>query len=275
AMGRNGEDMTERTRAGAQVMSTPLVAACGGDDELGALTSPAAALVGGGEEPRDPPSVSGRSPFLVGMTGAAGVAVTVGAVQVLITARTVLVLIGLALFIAVGLQPVVVWLVRRGAPGWVAVGAVCVSLLGATGGFLAAAIPLLVSQSRGFVAQAPTFLQTVSSHASFLGRLNDRFQVQQGIQHALSDGSALLGGVLGAGVVVLNVLGSTFVVLVLTVYFLSALPRLREGMHRLVPGSRRPRVIALSDEIVARVGAYVLGKAIIAAIGGALTFVWL
>jgi hypothetical protein len=41
-----------------------------------------------------------RSPFFVGMTGAAGVAVTYGLIQLIIAARAVLILIGLALFIA-------------------------------------------------------------------------------------------------------------------------------------------------------------------------------
>ena len=44
---------------------------------------------------------------MIGMTAASGVAVTYGLVEVFIRARAVLVLIGLALFIAVGLDPVV------------------------------------------------------------------------------------------------------------------------------------------------------------------------
>jgi len=203
------------------------------------------------------------------------VAVTLGIVEVLVSARAVLVLIGLALFIAVGLQPVVTWLLRRGVPRWAAVTAVCVGLLGVTGGFLAAAIPALVTQASGFVTQAPTYLHALSDHASFLGELNDRFHVQQSIQQTLGDGGVVLGGVVGAGVAVLNAVGSTVVVLVLTVYFLAALPRLRAGMHRLVPRSRRARVTVLSDEIAVRVGGYVLGNAAISVIAGVLTFGWL
>ena len=56
--------------------------------------------------------VNKRSPFLIGMMAAAGVAVTYGAVELVIRARAVLVLIGLALFIAIGLDPVVAWLTR-------------------------------------------------------------------------------------------------------------------------------------------------------------------
>jgi hypothetical protein len=60
--------------------------------------------------------VNKRSPFFIGMTAAAGVAVTYGLVELVIRARSVLVLIGLALFIAIGLDPVVAWLTRRLLP---------------------------------------------------------------------------------------------------------------------------------------------------------------
>jgi len=84
-----------------------------------------------------------------------------------------------------------------------------------------------------------------------------------------------VGGVLGAGVVVLDALGSTLVVIVLPVYFLAALPRLRAGLYRLVPHSRRPRAILIGDEIASRVGGYVLGNLVVSLIAGTLTFIWL
>ncbi len=57
-----------------------------------------------------------RSPLFIGMAGAAGVAITIALVELATRARSVLVLIGLALFIAAGLDPVVSWLTRRRVP---------------------------------------------------------------------------------------------------------------------------------------------------------------
>src|ERR1700710_2892623 len=54
-----------------------------------------------------------RSPFFVGMTAAAGVAVTYAIIQALLGAQSVLILIGLAMFLAVGLEPAVAFLTRR------------------------------------------------------------------------------------------------------------------------------------------------------------------
>jgi hypothetical protein len=61
--------------------------------------------------------INKRSPFMIGMTAAFGVAVAYGVVELFIRARSVLIIIGLAAFIAAGLDPVVGWLVRRRIPG--------------------------------------------------------------------------------------------------------------------------------------------------------------
>jgi predicted PurR-regulated permease PerM len=59
----------------------------------------------------------------------------------------VLVLIGLALFLAIGLEPAVSLLARRKVPRWAAVITVLVASLAVVGGFLAAAIPPLARQA--------------------------------------------------------------------------------------------------------------------------------
>ena len=74
---------------------------------------------------------------------------------------------------------------------------------------------------------------------------------------------------------VFSALSSTLIVIVLTVYFVADLPRIRANLYRLVPHSRRPRAILLGDEIFAKVGGYVLGNALISLIAGVLTFAFL
>jgi predicted PurR-regulated permease PerM len=62
-------------------------------------------------------------------------------------------------------------------------------------------------------------------------------------------------------------------VLVLTIYFMAAFDRIREAGYSLVPASRRNRVRLLTDEILAKVGAYMVGALAIAVVAGASTFV--
>ena len=238
----------------------------------------AAARIRTEEYPRGLPgrALNGRSPFLVGMSAAAGVAVTVGLVEMIITARAVLVLIGLALFLAIGLEPAVSVLTRRWLPRWAAVLTVMVAGLGVVGGFLTAAIPPLVHQATQFIAQTPTMLTRLQSHNSLLGQLNNRFHLQQRLQQTFSgDASGLVNGLLGAGQVVMGALASGLILLVLTVYFVVDLPRIRATLYRLVPHSRRPRAILLGDAIFAKIGGYVLGNLLISLVAGILTFTFL
>jgi len=95
--------------------------------------------------------VNRRSPFFVGMAAAAGVAVTYGLVELLIHARSVLVLIGLALFIAAGLDPAVNWLTRRRLPRWAAVIVILLVLAAVIAGFVASAVPPLTAQVTALV----------------------------------------------------------------------------------------------------------------------------
>ena len=62
------------------------------------------------------PRFNWRSPFLIGMTATAGVAVTVALIWLFLQAGSVLVLIGLSLFLAVGMEPAVSWLVDAPVP---------------------------------------------------------------------------------------------------------------------------------------------------------------
>jgi predicted PurR-regulated permease PerM len=75
--------------------------------------------------------------------------------------------------------------------------------------------------------------------------------------------------------VVFNALSSTAIGAVLIVYFVADLPRIRTTLYRLVPNSRRPRAILLGDEILAKVGGYVLGNLLTSLIAGTLTFTFL
>ena len=217
-----------------------------------------------------------RSPFFIGMAGAAGVAITIALLELVIRARSVLELIGLALFIAAGLDPVVSWLTRRRVPRWAAVVIVLLALAGAIGGFIAAAIPPLTEQTSNLISALPHYAHALQNHNSELGRLNAKYHLQQHLSHLLATrGSALVGGVLGAGELVLGTLTSTLVVIVLVVYFLAGMLQIKQFFYRLAPRSRRARVILLGDEIFTKVGGFVLGNVATSVITGLGTYLWM
>ena len=202
--------------------------------------------------------------------------VTIALVELVIKARSVLVLIGLALFIAAGLDPVVTWLTRHRMPRWAAVVTVLLGVLVVIGGFLAAAIPPLAAQTSKLIAELPHYAHTLQDHNSQLGRLNMKYHIEQRLSHLLATrGSSLVGGVLGAGALVLGALASTFAVIVLVVYFLAGMPRIKVSADRagaaLPPGQSDPD---RDRDLHPKAGGFVLGNMVTSVIAGLGTYLW-
>jgi predicted PurR-regulated permease PerM len=220
--------------------------------------------------------VNRRSPFMIGLMAAFGVAVAYGLIELVLKSRSVLILIFLAFFIAAGLDPLVGWLVRHRVPRWAAVVIVIVGVLAVVGGFLAAAIPPLASEATSLAHQVPHYLHDLQNRNSQLGKLNVKYHVQDRLTKLLTSGSgSLVGGVIGAGQLVIGTVSEILAIGVLSIYFLIGLPQIKLFFYRMVPHSRRPRAILIGDEIFAKVGGYMLGSFITAVIAGFGTYIWL
>jgi predicted PurR-regulated permease PerM len=211
-----------------------------------------------------------RSPFYLGAMAALGAALAAGVVYLVIVAADMLVLVGLGFFIGVGLQPTVAWLTRRGLPRAASVTAVALGMLVLLAGFLVALIMPLLEGTGRLTRRITAYLGDLGDPHSTLGRLNQRF-------HLVAQARSLIGGgsTTEMAAMVVKVSGSVLIVLVLSVYFLADLPRIRRTLYRLVPAHRRPRVILLGDEVFDKVACYLLGNALISLIAGTVTFVWL
>ncbi|MEV0466991.1 AI-2E family transporter [Nocardia tengchongensis] len=217
-----------------------------------------------------------RSPFMIGMAGAAGVAVTYGAILAVVAVGQVLILIAIALFLAIGLEPAVSWLVRPWFPRWAAVTVVFVVAIGLFAGFLAAAIPPLVNQGGALIHHAPDYVDHLAKRYPAVGALDNRFHLRDKFANSVdSSPGNLAGGLVNAGQRVFSIVSGTVIVAVLTGYFMANFVQVRASIYRLFPRSRRPRAILIGDEIFAKVGGYILGNLLISLITAVLTFVWL
>jgi predicted PurR-regulated permease PerM len=102
----------------------------------------------------------------------AGVTVTYAAVRVLASMSSMLVLIGVAFFLALGLEPAVSWFVKRTLPRWAAMTLVFVIFLALTGAFTAAAIPPLAQQAGESTRHRTTFNRPRTIHRPSAGSTN-------------------------------------------------------------------------------------------------------
>ncbi|MFG2076120.1 AI-2E family transporter [Nonomuraea maritima] len=219
----------------------------------------------------------GRSPFVFGFTAALGVLTAWLLVQALTATASILVLIVVSLFLAVGLDPAVRWLQRHGLPRWAAIAAVFAAVIAFFSGFGMAVVPALSQQAGQFAEQLPGYVEQLQNNSQ-VRELDQRFGLLERLQTYLTSGDLgrqVFGGLLGAAGVVVGAVFSTLTVLILTLYFLAALRSITTTGYRLVPRSRRARVRLLGDEILNRVGGYVGGNLIISAIAGVTTFFFL
>jgi len=232
---------------------------------------------GEGEFGRPGPRFNRRSPFWIGLMGGLGVGAAFAIGWSIVNARQILELIALAMFIAIGLEPVVALLHRHRVPRWLAVLLVSLGAVGAVAGLLAVAIPPLVNEVDKLVTEAPHYLQTLNNRSSFLGHLNHQYHIVTHVKKALSSGGvgSIASGVVGAGTLVVGAITAVLIVVILSIYFLADLPRVTKAIYRLVPRSRRARGGLLIDEMFARVGGYVLGNVITSVIAAVGTLVWL
>lgn len=222
-------------------------------------------------------------PFYVGFVGALGVFIAWGLVGLLGRLSGVITLLVVSLFLALGLEPVVGLLQRRGAPRPAAILAVFLGVVAVFAAFISSVIPPVVSQASELVSNLPQYIesaQTAIERSGTLRRIDAEYQVTQRIsdqlQQRLASGetvTALFGGLFGAGKAVVSGIFSALTVLVLTLYFLASLPHLKRACYRLVPATRRQRVALLGDEVSRRIGGYVIGQLALASINGACSYV--
>ncbi|SCG44546.1 Predicted PurR-regulated permease PerM [Micromonospora halophytica] len=214
-----------------------------------------------------------RSSFLVGFTGALGVLLAYTVWLGVRNAGGILVLVVIALFLAVGLNPAVVRLRSWGLPHGLAVAAVVLTVVLLIVAGLVALVPPVLTQTGEFITQLPSYVEDLRRNRT-VNDLVERYDVMERVQAAANADTVgrALGGVLGGAQLIFGTLFRVLTVLVLTIYFLAYFDRLRDLGYALVPRSRRQRVSLIGDEILAKVGAYMVGALSIAVLAGATTF---
>jgi predicted PurR-regulated permease PerM len=223
------------------------------------------------------PPLARHSPFYVGFFGGLGVVLAVWVAGLIAAAHSVLLLIVVAMFIAVGLSPVVDWLVRRGMRRRWAVLIVCVCVVGVMTLFAVAIVPVIADQINAMITNAPEWLDRLGRNRA-LNDLDAKYHILDTIKDQITGGalaSAVAGGLLGFGKFVLSAVFNTFIIFVLTLYFLASLPQIKRAAYGLAPATRRVRVSTLGDQILAHIGRYVAGAVIVALCAGLSSLVFL
>ena len=223
-----------------------------------------------------------HNPFRVAFVGTLGVGLGLLLITSIQTLSTILLYVGTALFLSLGLDPIVGWLERRRLPRWLAVLITLVTVLFAFAGIVLMVLPIIIDQVTQLVTEVtkllsrPTVWDDVEAWVnSIFPNLDLKAVFEQAQQWVIENVGAITGGVIGAGIAFVSGLTGAFIILILTIYFTAATPALKRSVYQLVPASKRPRFIDLSEQITDSVGYYVIGQLSMGVINGVLSAIFL
>ncbi len=223
------------------------------------------------------PPISRHSAFYKGFWTGLGAFTALALALAIRHVESVIVLLLVSIFLAVGLNPLVEWLERRSIRRRWAVLIVTLGLLGFVALFIVSLVPVLRDQINELIDNAPGWLDSLRRNQT-VKDLDEKYGVIDKVTQKLQDPSlatTAFGSIFSVGLAVLSALLNAFLVFVLTLYFLTSLPQIKKACYSLAPASRRERVTNLGDEILRGVGGYVSGAFLVALCAGVSSFVFL
>jgi predicted PurR-regulated permease PerM len=203
-----------------------------------------------------------------------GIAILVALVLLLVyLAWHVITWILIAILLASALNPAVEAIERRGLSRRQAatvVFATALVLITAVG-FLV--LPPLVSQVTDFVNAVPQYVDDLTAGRGPLGFLQDRYQIVDRVEelihkHGAAGVLGLTGPVLGVVKSVVTAVAGTITVIFLTYFMLLEGPRTIAGVLALVSDSSRVRLERVGGDIYRTISGYVTGNLLISVVAG-------
>lgn len=228
-----------------------------------------------------PRNASRINPFTFGLLGALGVLVALLIGSMLGQLATVLVYVGVALFLSLGLDPIVSFIERK-LPRAAAVTIVVVAVILAFAGIVLAIVPVVVEQVTNLVHNAPKMVDDIVA-SDFYKQLTDQFgsnfeEAAKGVLAFLQDPGnigQIGGGLVAVGAGIAGGITGFTIVLILTLYFMASLRGMKRLAARFVPAYQRPRFSELLEDVSGAVGRYVIGQVSLALINGVLSLIFL
>ena len=224
-----------------------------------------------------------HNPFRVALVATLGVGVGLLLISSIQTLSTILLYVGTALFLSLGLEPAIAFLERRKLPRWAAVLITILGLLALFAGIILMLVPIIAGQISQLIEAITKLVESGTTLEDFKVWLAGIFpnlnvdEVFAFIEDWISklDYASIGQGVLAVGATVLAGVAGAFIVLILTIYFTASTPNLKAAVYQLVPASKRARFIDIAEQITKSVGYFVMGQVTMGVINGVLSAIFL
>ncbi|GGA73773.1 AI-2E family transporter [Pseudoclavibacter endophyticus] len=222
-----------------------------------------------------------ENPFRVGFIATLGVLAALVLGGMIASLSTVITYIGVALFLALGFEPLIGFLERRRWPRSLAMLTSVTVVFGILALLIWAMVPSVTEQVNTLTDRYTVIVQDIVN-SNVIEWANQTFPALQ-VEQAVNDGLLWLrdnigiigGGVLQVGVSIVSSVFGMLIVFILTLYFVSSMNSIKRVFYQLTPASGRARVADLTEQITGSVGKYVMGQTLLGVINGVLTFILL
>lgn len=220
--------------------------------------------------------------FQLGLLGGLGVLTALLIGGAMTTLANVITYVAAAIFIALGLEPIVTKITSLGVRRRYAILIVMAGLISIIAILIASVFPTLASQAANFIKNAPAFLTGVREiplviqiDNQFRGSVSDAL-INAG-QYLADSGNwpKMLGGVVQVGLSIFNGFFGALIVLVLSLYFMASMSSFKRWIYGLVAASKREKFADIAEQIASSVGRYVMGQVSIGTIQSVLVFILL
>jgi predicted PurR-regulated permease PerM len=192
--------------------------------------------------------------------------------------RTLIFIVFLSVFVAIALEPAAQFLAKRGWPRRLATGVVFLAAVLLGVGFVAALVPLFVSQAADLVDNLPGYLENVQSFLVDRGILNvDLVNSQitgqfQNLGNLLASyGTSVAGGLFVVGNTVFGLLFQVVTVALFSYYMVAEAPRFRRTVLSFLPPERQREAMRIWEIAVDKTGGYVYSRLLLAAVAAVFT----
>lgn len=200
------------------------------------------------------------------------VAATLFGLFLLYRVRHVLILLAVAAFLALALEPAVTFLQKHLKARGAAVGVMITLIVAFLAVFFASIVPPIVRQTQSFVDSLPELRESLKDRSSPLGRIEQQFRLTDRLESGAEDLAGSLSSLPRVFGTVFGLIADLLVVLVLTLYFLLHAPAIKKEGIRLVPEARRKRTAEVSEVVFSKVGGWMEGNIVVSLIAGIVSF---
>jgi len=194
--------------------------------------------------------------------------------------RSFLLLLVLAWFAAIAMEPAVSWMAARGLRRGAATGIVFLSLFVLLVGFSVAFGSLLVSQLASLVTNLPDYAEdTILWINKTFGTDLDATNIQQSLNLSSDDASTwatrIAQGALGFVTSFIGLIFQAFTLVLFTFYFSAEGPRFRRFVASLFPTERQHIITTVWETAVKKTGGYMVSRLVLAIISAVSTCIFL